>query len=231
MIVVVNYEGESADSRSKLIKDAENIKAKIDRKKGAATNTAQPAKKGHGKAGPKGKDTAEASAPGEKLCRTEDELTAYLATPASKEETKLHVVAHGNQQQVGHYNAQGLANWLGPVVKSHPKLAKITLHACFSAMGETDEERLVHQFASALQPHIPPGRTVVVRGSAGESATDSDGHNWVLKPGFSLADQKDPKTKQAEAEMYNRIGQDRQTARPKYAIKNYKGGGGEITPL
>jgi hypothetical protein len=200
MILVLYYEGESKDSQEALLKDAANIKKKIDKS---------------GKL-PQGKETR---------ILTETEFQAYMDSEASKWETKIHVVAHGNQQVVGHFNGQGLGEFLEPSLQKRQNITKITLHSCNARAFHPEHYMdfnyvLAYQLASYLNGKLPKSRFIEIRGSVGESYTDSEGRNWVLDQGQELPKEK-PANVDREKQMIKEImRQDRATARPIFALQN-----------
>jgi hypothetical protein len=200
MILVLYYEGESPQSQKDLMTDADNIKKKVD---------------AGGKL-PTGKEA---------VILTEDKFVAYMDSEGSKWETKIHVVAHGNQQVVGHFNGQGLGEFLLPSLKKRQNVNKITLHSCnarafLPGHGMDFSHVLAFQLASYLNENLPSGRYIEIRGSVGESYTASDGRNWVLNRGEHLPEEK-PNNVEREQQMITRImRQDRAAARPIFALQN-----------
>jgi hypothetical protein len=200
-IVVLDYEGDTDESMSKLRIEASNIAKRLEGK-------------------------------GRKvyLNKTQQEFETCMKSPDSKGIVKIHIVAHGNQEQCGNFNPIRLADWLRFRIKDKPALKYITIHSCCSgSVHPTSNLIFVQQFASHLLSHMSGraadhyGGYLVVRGSDGESYTDSEGHNWVLKDGTTIPKYK---TRERESVFLNANTKPRNTARPKFAISNtpeYKG--------
>jgi hypothetical protein len=199
MILVLHFVGEQPDSQKALWQDAENIKKKIDAK---------------GKL-PEEKETQ---------ILTEEEFKAYMDSEASKWEEKIHIVAHGNQEVVGHYNGEALGKFLEPYLKKRQNIKKITLLSCNAASFHPKHAQdfnhvLAYQLASYLNGVLPAGRYLEIRGSVGESYTDSGGRNWVVKPGEELPKDK-PANLDREQQMIGRIMiKNRGIARPVFALQ------------
>jgi len=189
--LILEYEGETEDSRKKIVKEAENIETKL-RGKGHEVT----------------------------LHKTQKEFHRWMLGTASKGLNKIHIVAHGNQAQCGDYNGAGLGNYIGQFIKGKRDLKAITIHSCMSASKHPQTNRIfVRQFASKLLTHMKAdfSEYIIVRGSDGESYTDSEGHNWVLKDGVEIPKYRD---RDAEEEFLENNTKPRGTARPKYAIHN-----------
>jgi hypothetical protein len=201
MILILEYDGESQDSKDKILKDAENLKKKLDRQDPRHD---------------------------EKLIRTAKELVTYFGQEASKSEEKINVMAHGNTRQVGDYNATGLGEFLWESgLNKRPNIKKITLHTCFSGTESFFAEnrswtpsfawQLASYFSAKGKPYV------VVRGYDGESRTDSQGHGWALKPDADHDMLKRPRVGQVqrEQEIMTANSLPRGTARPKWAVYAY----------
>lgn len=218
MILILNYEGESASSKAKLRKDAINLRDKL-----AGRN----------------KSTM--------LCETEEQLRAYLKTPESKSEEKIHIVAHGNQEQVGPFvDPEGLTGMLalravtgrdpdsttgaGKLAQflvesglgTRPNIKRITLHSCHAASAHpkrTDKKEAVFAFMllNSMVRWLSRSKVNVdyfqVRAPVGETYTSADGRTWVIRSGMAL-DPVPPRTLEAELQMIARIMQERDVARP-----------------
>ena len=202
MIVVLEYHGESRASKKNIRQEAESIKTKVEEK----------TKK-------YGKDW------NEKLITTADELRAYLKDPASRREKKMHIVCHGNQAQVGNYNASALGEFLwGAGLKDRENIKKISLHSCDSGVEVVDPGNnswtpsLAWQLAAYF---ASKGRKrMFVRGADGHSFTDSQGRNWVLMDGMEM--EKTP-NRERELGFIERSTKPRRTARPRF-VTEYGGG-------
>jgi hypothetical protein len=193
-IVVLDYEGDAKESRDKLRIEARNVERKLTTARRKVT-----------------------------LSETQEAFEAYMKTPESKGVVKIHIIAHGNQEQCGNFNPTRLADWLRFRIKDKPSVRFITIHSCFSGTPHpTNEKIFVEQFASHLLSHMSGGEAghysnqIVVRGSDGESYTDSEGHNWVLKEGTHIPKYK---TREGEQTFLEKNTQPRASARPKFAIK------------
>ncbi|GGF07521.1 hypothetical protein GCM10011611_11230 [Aliidongia dinghuensis] len=189
-ILVLDYDSETADSKARIQEEAGQIAKKVAGKAGRTV----------------------------RLCKGADEFAAAMSDPSNKTLKKIHVVAHGNQAQVGNYNAGPLADWLAPLITNKNNLEKITLHSCRSAAAHpTSGEIFANQLAAALAPKLQKTqiKKLTVRGADGDSFTDSDGHNWVLNEGVK-PEYRD--TKSAEADFIKNNTVDRASARPKFTI-------------
>jgi hypothetical protein len=194
VIVILSYEGEKEDSKTKIKKEAENIESKL---------------KG------KGYDVT--------LKKTQREFNAWMRDgTGSKGLDKIHIVAHGNQEVCGDYNAVGLADYIYRFIKGKRELKAITIHSCMSASDHPTHGIFVRQFASKLLTHLKGdfSQYIVVRGSDGESYTDSTGTYWVLKAGVEIPEYK---TREREEGFLKDNTKPRGTARPRYAISNNPG--------
>jgi hypothetical protein len=198
VIVILTYDGETEDSKRKIVTEAENIEGKL---------------RG------KGYDVT--------LKRTQREFNAWMRDgPTSKGLNKIHIVAHGNQEQCGHYNAVGLADYIYRFIKGKRDLRAITIHSCKSASVHPRTNAIfVEQFASKLLTHLKSdfSHYIVVRGSDGESYTDSTGRNWVLNDGVEIPEYR---TRERELVFLDNNTKPRNTARPRYAITNQNEEGG-----
>jgi hypothetical protein len=161
----------------------------------------------------------------QKICRLEDEFREYMKSPSSKDEVKLHIVCHGNEQVVGNYNAAALGNFLWESgLKTRSKIKKITLQSCDSGVERVRPDNnswtpsLAWQLASYFSSK-PAAAGMIVRGSDGHTITDSEGHNWVLIQELP----RKPRTRQDEINLLTQYTRPRATARPKFAA--IKGGG------
>lgn len=153
------------------------------------------------------------------IANGEDEFSVEMNNNLNKTLEKVHIVAHGNQAQIGNYNAMPLAELLTPLLTNKNKLTRITLHTCLSASEHpASGEIFANQLASALIPKLRHTQItkLTVRGSQGKSFTDSDGHNWVLKDDVEVIDPS--KSKTAEKDWNTKNTKDRGTARPKFTI-------------
>ncbi len=190
-LLVLSYEGETLDSAEKISREAELISGKIERK---------------------GRKAA--------VCRGGDEFARVLNNSANKTLQKIHVVAHGNWEVVGNYNAAPLATFIAPLIQNKNNLQKITLHSCMAgAIHPTQGQIFAQQFAAALVPLLTRTQMtrLVIRGSDGRSFTDSTGRNWVLNE-----DAPEPNyraTAEAEQQYISANTQERKgAARPKFII-------------
>lgn len=191
-IFVTDYDGDTASSKANL-----------------RTEASQIAKKINGKAGRKAA-----------VCDGIDEFGALMNATANKTVTKIHLISHGNQEVVGNYNSDALAEAVAPLIQNKNSLSQITLHCCNSgSVHPTNFTILAQQFVSALSKYLTKTQItkLVVRGSDGKSFTDSDGRNWVLKEGVDQPNYKDNKSSEAAFVASNT--QDRKgAARPKFMI-------------
>jgi hypothetical protein len=195
VILTLNYEGETRQSQAAIVTEAKAIKSKLERKGHTAT------------------------------LHTEQLAFQKWMTESteSKGLNKIHIVAHGNQAQCGDYNAAGLADYIRAYIKGKRDLKAITIHSCMSAAEHPGtKEIFVKQFASRLLTHLKDdfAQYIVVRGSDGESYTDSTGRNWVLKDGVEIPNYR---TREAELSFLDKNTKARGSARPKYAISNTGG--------
>ncbi len=199
MILVLYYANESKESQEALRKDAENIKKKVDAR---------------GK-NPQGKET--------KIVEQGD-FEAYALSEDAQWEYKIHIVAHGNQAQVGNFNGEGLGQFLLKALRKLKKVKQITVHSCCAAARHPSHPNsldhiFTYQLASYLLENLT-GRYIEVRGSVGEAYTASDGRNWVLQKDQKLPAEK-PSNLHHEQQMVREImRQDRGAARPVFAIQN-----------
>jgi len=197
VILVLNYQGESQKSKQDIVTEAKAIETKL-KAKGYEV----------------------------KLHEKQLDFQIWMNDNAlSKGLTKIHIVAHGNQAQCGNYNGASLADYIQRYIKGKRELSAITIHSCMSASVHPGTGQIfVEQFAARLLTHLKGNHSqyIVVRGSDGESYTDSTGRNWVLKDGVEI-----PKYNSRERELVflNNQTQDRGTARPQYAIHASSGEG------
>jgi hypothetical protein len=189
-ILILGYEGQSPADAKKLRTEAEQIQRKLVGKARVVT-----------------------------IADGEAEFGIEMNNNLNKTLEKVHIVAHGNQAQIGNYNAMPLAELLAPLLTNKNKLTRITLHTCLSASEHpVSHEIFANQLASALGPKLKNTQItkLTVRGSEGKSFTDSDGHNWVLKDDVEEIDPS--KSKTAEKDWNEKNTKPRGTARPKFTI-------------
>lgn len=98
--------------------------------------------------------------------------------------SKIHVCAHGNQDECGAYNAAALATFIKGT-STFPALEKVSIHSCKSAApgGQNPEGQVfVSQFASALLPLVRDegGSEILIKGYADFAQTDPQGRNWSV---------------------------------------------------
>lgn len=191
-ILILSYEGETPDSKKKIVLEAQAIEKKLKDKGYEVT-----------------------------LHKQQSDFQEWMNDPVkSKGLNKIHIVAHGNQAQCGNYNGAGLADYIRAYIKGKYDLEAITIHSCMSATPHpTTEKIFIEQFAAKLLTHLKGdfSKYIVVRGSDGESYTDSTGRNWVLKEGVTIPDYR---TRDREIGFLKNNTKDRATARPMFAIKN-----------
>jgi hypothetical protein len=193
VILILAYDGETNESRAKIVTEAKAIETKLQER---------------------GYDVT--------LHQTQRAFEEWMTKgTAGKKLNKIHIVAHGNYEQCGNYNAAGLADYICAYIKGQTNLKAITIHSCMSAsVYQPTQAIFIQQFASRLLELLGGGnfsKYIVVRGSDGESYTDSTGRNWVLKDGVKPV----YRTREGEEEFLKNSTKDRNTARPKYAISNY----------
>jgi hypothetical protein len=106
VILILSYDGQTEEMSEKLRKDAQNIQTKLE----SSGDTVTP-------------------------CPNEKDMVDFFKTDKALEVEKIHIVAHGNWEQCGRFNAAPLADWLAPMICEKAKgrnVKKITLHSCFS---------------------------------------------------------------------------------------------------
>lgn len=192
MILVLEYDGETAESKKGILKDAALIQSRHNSKRGG----------------------------NEKLCKSMAEFKAYMEHPDSKAEAKIHIVCHGNRACVGNFNGAGLAEqlWKNGLNK-RSNVRQITIHSCESGVEELNLENnswtpsMVWQAAAYF---AAKGHYIVVKGAEGKTITDSDGKNHVLNPGEAW-DAKSNITKERELALLQQKCAPKGSLRPKYA--------------
>ncbi|WP_041598381.1 hypothetical protein [Hahella chejuensis] len=197
MILVFFYGDEPPESRQKLIKDAENIRDKLIRNnKEYDANIVMQA-----------------------------QYLEYMQSTASKDDKKIHIVAHGNQVQVGDFKAQDLAKFLvvdtdSPILLRRKNIVKVTIHSCFSAAPHPDgvTKRFLESFTRYMAAYLPDVAYMQFRGSNGESVTDSRGRNWVIDGRYTMSDIRKPRSVEDEDEINATYMKPRDRARPKLLI-------------
>jgi hypothetical protein len=150
----------------------------------------------------------------------EADFATAMCKPINKSLTKIHIVAHGNQNQVGHFNVGPLADFLAPLLLNKGLLQSIVVNSCMSGSeGPNSETPFVSQLAAGLATKLKNTQLtkLIVRGSDGESFTDSDGHNWALQAGIK-PEYKDNKESEAAFVKDRANVKDPTLARPKYSI-------------
>lgn len=227
MILLMSYANEPVDSKRKLIGDARNIQRKI-LASGNGTLVVQSANDWPAElfaadtTGLSKKDKAKIPA-----AVAPPTYAAYMQSGASKTDSKIHVVGHGNQAVVGIFNAGPFAALLSEGgLKTRKNIKKITLHSCFSGARHPNaaatagplQAIYAGQLAAALAGLLDGDHYVVVRGSDGESYTDSQGHNWAIQDGYSVEDVPKGRSAEHEAQTMAKFMKDRAVARPKFAL-------------
>jgi hypothetical protein len=194
MILILEYDGESNQSKAGILADAEALQSKLMRKKQSSV-----------------------------LCKTITEFSKYLSTPESKTEDKLHVVCHGNRNQVGNFNGGQLARLLWDSgLKNRANIKKISFHSCESGWESVNPENnswtppMIWQAAAFFSAQK---RSMEVKGYTGQAITDSQGHNFVLKHGETW-DAKATTTRDREVSLLKQKCEPKSALRPKYATYN-----------
>ncbi len=194
-ILVLEYVDEPKDSRDKILKEAHFIEKKLLAKQ----------------------DTTA------KVFETQHAFGDWMSGDDSRGLTKIHIVSHGNWEEVGRYNGAGLADYIRAHIRGKRDLRSITIHSCFSgAKHPKKDEILVQQFASRLLTHLKSdfSQYIVVRGYDGASFTDTEGRNWSLNEGVTIPDYR---TREREVVFTTSSTKPRLMARPKFAISNTPG--------
>lgn len=134
---------------------------------------------------------------------------------------KIHICAHGNQNECGTYNAADLAAF----IKGNANLAslkKISIHSCMSAAAGGNHPHGVvfaAQFASELLRIIGgKGGEIQVKGYAGYAFTDANGQNWALTSEQIYSKTNNQLQKQLPGLSVDQNIRNSRTARPVYSL-------------
>lgn len=190
-ILILEYDGQGEDQKADILTEARNIRTKLLGKGREVT-----------------------------LHETKQAFQTWMTGADSRHVAKIHIVAHGNQETCGNYNAGSLADFIRTYVVDKQDLKFITIHSCCAGEPHPDTEAIfIQQFAARLLTHLKGGSSqyIVVRGSDGESYTDSVGRNWVLKDGIKRIRYHDRK---GEKQWLKANTKPRASARPRFAITN-----------
>lgn len=191
-ILVLDYDGQTLNQRQDLLTDAHNIEAKLQRNGREVT-----------------------------LHETQRSFQDWMGTADSRHLQKIYIVAHGNEETCGDYNAGPLADYIRAYIRGKMQLNAITILSCMSGSPHPDNDRIfVQAFASRLLTHLKGdfSQYIVVRGSDGESYTDSTGSNWALNNNVKRITV--PENRKDEKRWLKNNTKPRHNARPKFAITN-----------
>lgn len=191
-ILVIDYEGQTAQQRQDLLTEAQNIANKL---------------------GEKGREVV--------LHESQCSFQEWMNTAESRKLEKIIIVAHGNWETCGKYNAAPLADYIRSYIKGKMQLKSISILSCMAGAHNPDNDQIfVEQFAARLLTHLKGEFScfIVVRGSDGESYTDSRGKNWVLNDNVKRI--HTPEDRNDEKRWLKKNTKPREIARPKFAIYN-----------
>ncbi|OGT10001.1 MAG: hypothetical protein A2X77_03320 [Gammaproteobacteria bacterium GWE2_42_36] len=130
------------------------------------------------------------------LPNDEKKLEQFVQSSRGKAETKVHILAHGNQRVCANHTVKELAAFLAPYLERLRHVEKISLLFCYSAAINGKEkpfaQALCDEVCAQLQNKRQKG-SITVKGCCGFAMTDSEGRTWVWTEKATNCDAKKTK--------------------------------------
>lgn len=109
-------------------------------------------------------------------------LEQFVQSSKGKAETKVHILAHGNQRVCAGYTAEKLAAFLAPRLERLRHIEKISLLFCHSAAVNGEKQPFAQTLCDKVYAQLQNKRqtgSITVKGCCGFAMTDSEGRTWV----------------------------------------------------